>query len=66
MFCVVCGLMKKPIGRSAPMYGRRFCDHECEGYYKEPLAGSLWHGESEAESGFAAIGGVETEEKEKT
>ena len=50
--CTVCLMQKKPIGRSAPIVGH-YCDHECDGYYRHPLAGSLWPGESEFEFGFA-------------
>lgn len=49
--CVVCGKTKKPRGRSAPMQ-MSMCDSECSGYWREPLVGSLWPGENEAEFGF--------------
>ena len=49
--CTVCGNMKKPIGRSAPLswYG---CDHECEGYTQDPKPGSLWPYETEEDFGY--------------
>lgn len=46
--CIVCGLRKKPIGRSAPLEMANFlCDHECPGYRQEPHPGYLWPGETE-------------------
>ena len=51
--CTVCGLRKKPIGRSAPMaMANSLCDHECEGYYRDPHPGSLWPNETREEFGF--------------
>lgn len=50
--CAVCGDMKKPVGRSAPI-GASYCDDECRGYRLEPYPGSLWPGESEADFGYA-------------
>jgi len=55
--CAVCGNMKKPVGRSAPM-GVAYCtpiwpgEHGCPGYYEVPRSGSLWPGESEADFGY--------------
>ena len=56
--CAVCGLTKKPMGRSAPL-GFHMCEPivgdlpgGCEGYYQEPHIGSLWPGESEADFGY--------------
>lgn len=49
--CKVCGQMKKPFGRSAPM-GTCYCDDECKGYCQEPYPGSLWPGESEDDFGY--------------
>ncbi len=50
--CTVCGLRKKPIGRSAPVaMANGLCDHECSGYDQEPKPGSLWPGESERDLG---------------
>ena len=49
--CAVCGQMKKPVGRSAPM-GPCFCDGDCAGYLQSPRSGSLWPGESEADFGY--------------
>lgn len=45
--CSVCGLRKKPYGRDTMVNG--YCDHECVGYYAEPLAGYLWPGEDPLE-----------------
>lgn len=56
--CTVCGQRKQPVGRSAPL-GAYLCDHECEGFDKEPLSGSLWPGESEADFGYS-VGSVGT------
>lgn len=51
--CVVCGLMKKPRGRSAPaaMAGG-LCDRDCRGYELDPQVGSLWPGETRKEFGY--------------
>ena len=41
--CVVCGLRKKPWGRSAPLeMANGLCDSDCEGYDREPRAGHFW------------------------
>ncbi len=51
--CAVCGLRKKPVGRSAPLeIASSLCDHECQGYLQEPHPGSLWPGETREEFGF--------------
>jgi hypothetical protein len=51
--CSVCGLRKKPIGRSAPMeMANSLCDHECDGYYKDPYPYDLWPGETREEYGY--------------
>ncbi len=51
--CTVCGMRKKPIGRSAPLeMANSMCDHECPGYLQEPLPGSLWPGETQEEFGY--------------
>lgn len=51
--CTVCGLRKKPRGRSAPLeMANSLCDHECPGYDQPPYAGSLWPRESEADFGY--------------
>lgn len=49
--CSVCGRIKKPRGRSAPvtLYP---CDWECPGYLQDPQVGTLWPGETEAEFGY--------------
>jgi hypothetical protein len=50
--CSRCDYTKKPVGRSAPM-GMHYCDMDsCEGYWQEPMPGSLWPGESEADFGY--------------
>lgn len=44
--CTVCGLRKRPRGRSVPLeMGNSMCDHECTGYDQEPKPGHLWPGE---------------------
>jgi len=51
--CTVCGLRKKPIGRSAPMeMANSLCDHECPGYRLEPYPGQLWPGERQEDYGY--------------
>ncbi len=51
--CVVCGMRKKPRGRSAaPVMANSLCDHECPGYDQDPQVGSLWPAESEADFGY--------------
>lgn len=59
--CAVCGQMKKPIGRSAPLCGG-YCDDDCKGYRQEPHPGSLWPSETEAEFGYP-VGPDGTEER---
>lgn len=49
--CEVCGATKQPVGRSAPV-DSFYCDSDCPGFYQEPLSGSLWPNESEADFGF--------------
>jgi len=49
--CGVCGYVKKPVGRSAPM-GMSYCDDDCAGYRQAPYPGSLWPRESEADFGY--------------
>ena len=52
--CSVCGRLKKPCGRSAPVESSSsLCDHECDGYYQDPKPGSLWPGESELQFGYS-------------
>jgi hypothetical protein len=44
--CAVCGLRKKPRGRSAPMeMANSLCDYECPGYDEQPKSGHLWPNE---------------------
>ena len=50
--CAVCGQTKKPVGRSAPMYGPSGCDDRCKGYRQPPYPGSLWPGETEDDFGY--------------
>lgn len=51
--CAVCRRRKKPVGRSAAdEMANSLCDHECEGYQREPFVGSLWPGESEEDFGY--------------
>ena len=49
--CAVCGHMKQPHGRSAPL-GTYYCDGDCPGYDQDPKPGCLWPGETEEEFGF--------------
>lgn len=58
--CVVCGYMKKPIGRSEPL-GASYCDDECSGYRQPPYVGSLWPGETTEDFGYP-VGSDGTEE----
>lgn len=58
--CAVCGLSKKPIGRSAPILSC-YCEDRCQGYDQPPLAGSLWPGETEADFGYR-VGAAGTED----
>jgi len=52
VFCRVCHLRKKPIGRDAPsVMANSLCDRDCPGYYEEPHPGFLWPGEREIEEG---------------
>lgn len=51
VFCTVCDLTKKPIGRAGPL-GAEYCTDACRGYRMEPFPGSLWPGETDAEFGF--------------
>jgi hypothetical protein len=42
-YCEVCGRPKKPQGRdAAPAMANSLCDHECEGYRREPVSGHRW------------------------
>lgn len=51
--CTVCGLRKKPVGRSAAAeMANSLCDHECPGYYADPKPGCLWPGETREEFGY--------------
>jgi hypothetical protein len=57
--CTVCGLRKKPRGRSGPLVmANSLCDYECPGYDKEPFVGDLWPGESREEFGYGATGSI--------
>lgn len=49
--CRVCGLLKRPIGRSVPLVMENArCDYECSGYREEPLPSELWPGERYGDS----------------
>jgi hypothetical protein len=51
--CVVCGKVKRPIGRSAPMEMETgLCRDDCPGYRREPFVGDLWPGETRKEFGY--------------
>ena len=51
--CAVCGLRKKPHGRSAPLeMANGLCDPDCPGYFNEPYAGVLWPMETEEQYGY--------------
>lgn len=51
--CTVCGLIKKPLARSAPLQmANSLCDHECPGYCKDPQPGDLWPGETREQFGY--------------
>lgn len=44
--CSICGMRKKPVGRSAPLEAcNGYCDDGCPGYRKPPRPGHLWPGE---------------------
>ena len=48
--CTVCGMQKKPVGRSAPAASAAdYCSYECKGYLQDPQPGSLWPGEEKEE-----------------
>lgn len=49
--CAVCGVTKKPHGRSAA-WSRTYCDESCPGYKAAPQVGCLWPGETSAEFGY--------------
>ncbi|MEK9735744.1 MAG: hypothetical protein VW239_00310 [Candidatus Nanopelagicales bacterium] len=51
--CGVCGHMKKPRGRSAPLeMANAQCDDDCPGYRNEPHVGDLWPGEKRSDFGY--------------
>ena len=51
--CAVCGMRKKPIGRSAPLeMANSLCDGDCPGYRQDPYPGQLWPGETREEFGY--------------
>ena len=49
--CTVCGVTKKPWGRSAPL-DSYYCDSDFPGFMQDPLSSNLWPGESEADFGY--------------
>ncbi len=51
--CTICHKRKQPIGRSAPaLTDGTLCGPDCGGFNQEPLSGSLWPEESEADFGY--------------
>jgi len=63
VYCTVCALRKKPVGRSAsPVMANSLCDGDCPGYHMEPEPGDLWPGETQAEFGYP-VRDAGTEEK---
>lgn len=51
--CTVCGLRKKPVGRSAPPEMEiGLCSNDCPGYHQDPMPGYLWPGETQEEFGY--------------
>lgn len=50
--CVVCGRMKQPIGRAAPLAASYCHAADCSGYWHMPYAGSLWPGETDEAFGY--------------
>ena len=53
VICVTCGIEKAPVGRSLPIGMYRCHPTECDGYYHDPMPGSLWPGESEYDFGYS-------------
>jgi len=46
VYCEVCGLPKKPVGRdAAPAMANSLCDSDCPGYRLKPYPSNLWPGE---------------------
>ena len=43
--CLVCGLIKKPKGRSMGLMEQSRCGSDCRGYYEDPQPGHLFRGE---------------------
>lgn len=57
VYCITCGLRKKPVGRSAPdALANSLCDQDCDGYRLRPHPGSLWPGETAEEFGYPCSG----------
>ncbi len=56
VMCTMCGKVKKPHGRSAPV-DSWMCvsgfEDECKGYQEAPRVGCLWPGETDADFGYA-------------
>ena len=51
--CIVCGMHKKPWGRSAPLQmANSLCDRECDGYDLDTRPHDLWPGETREEFGY--------------
>lgn len=51
--CSVCGLQKRPHGRSAPMTLVMCEPEDCVGYDQLPLVGCLWPGETSEDFGYS-------------
>lgn len=50
--CEVCGRIKCPRGRSAPLTASMCFADECSGYHRTPFVGDLWPGETEVQFGY--------------
>ena len=51
--CRECGMIKQPIGRSAPMgTAGLYCTTDCGGYWNDPKPSQLWPGETQEEFGY--------------
>jgi hypothetical protein len=66
VICVICGGLKKPIGRSAPLaMHSSYCEYDrCAGHAQDPKVGWLWPGESEADFGYPCPAQGTTEQNE--
>ena len=51
--CVVCGMVKSPVGRSMPdECAASYCDYDCEGYRQDPQPDYLFPTETLEEFGY--------------